>query len=430
MRDRLFLLLVGVLPLHTVFVSGWISWKPLLVVLVVVVASDVVVALRSRSWPWPPPASLALMMFLGGALVSIPDWPVPARFVKLWLALGVGGLLMLVTARSLRNPGMLARVAKTIAWSGALMAACALLFSLWIVGSPDRIESVNQIPGVFRVAKPAYLEQGFLALTNWHQDPGYAAAWMNLWASLWLLFGLLGLGTGRNRLDALGPGVLMVGSVMTASRTGLLTLVIDLAVVAWVGARLVKWKSVVRQLSTAAAAAVLALGLIGLADRQGIGGDLDREFGFRLSNLFNLGRVAPTEGEVGTGDPSDNRLEVWGDYLAEFRQHPWRGIGLGTGWDQLLQEPHNLGVEVLSETGLVGALSLIGLVLVVLRTGGGAAGGIALLVSLLPGLAQTVLFEPTWWFAAGLFLGGAGLPLGATRDPVNPAPQEAHGEPS
>lgn len=417
MRDRVFLLLVGVLPLHTLFVTGWIAWKPFLVLLVLVGATDVVAGLRARSWPWQRAASLGLVVLLLAALASIPEWPVPARFLKLWLALGVGGLLMLVTARSLARPGMLARVGKTIGWSGLLMAASALVFSIWIVGSPDRIETINRIPGVFRVAKPAYLEQGFLALTNWHQDPGYAAAWMNLWGSLWLLLGLTGRATGHAWLDSLGPGVLMVGSVMTASRTGLLSLVVDLTVVAVVGVRQVGWKAVARRLGTLTVAGVLAFGLIGLADRQGVGGDLDREFGFRWANLFNLGRVAPTEDGVGTGDPNDNRLQVWSDYFTQFREHPLRGIGLGTGWTTLPQEPHNLGIEVLSEMGLLGALGLIGLAWVVLRTGSGPVGGTALFVSLLPGLTQTVLFEPTWWFAAGLFLGGSQL---LSRDEQSP----------
>ena len=50
----------------------------------------------------------------------------------------------------------------------------------------------------------------------------------------------------------------------------------------------------------------------------------------------------------------------------------------------------------------------------VIRSGAGLVGGVALATAFLPSITQTVLFEPTWWFAAGLFLGGK---VGFGREP-------------
>jgi hypothetical protein len=46
------------------------------------------------------------------------------------------------------------------------------------------------------------------------------------------------------------------------------------------------------------------------------------------------------------------------------------------------------------------------LAITVARNGGGTVGGTALLVALLPAMTQTVLFEPSLWMAAGLWLAG------------------------
>ena len=51
-------------------------------------------------------------------------------------------------------------------------------------------------------------------------------------------------------------------------------------------------------------------------------------------------------------------------------------------------------------------------------TGGGLVGRVALTVALLPAAFLTVLFEPTWWFAAGILLaGGAGSARRRAPDP-------------
>ena len=51
---------------------------------------------------------------------------------------------------------------------------------------------------------------------------------------------------------------------------------------------------------------------------------------------------------------------------------PVLGIGLGTGWATPgMQEPHNLGLQLLGETGIVGLLGFLAVAFVVGRFGGG-----------------------------------------------------------
>jgi O-antigen ligase len=113
-------------------------------------------------------------------------------------------------------------------------------------------------------------------------------------------------------------------------------------------------------------------------------------------------------GEEGVVDPGlvvdDNRLEVWAEYAGRFAESPLRGIGLGTGWSEPgLQEPHNILLELLAETGIVGATGFA-VMLLALGRGGGATAGPALAVVAAASLTQTVLFEPVLWFTLGLWL--------------------------
>ena len=52
---------------------------------------------------------------------------------------------------------------------------------------------------------------------------------------------------------------------------------------------------------------------------------------------------------------------------------------------------------------MAGFLLLLG---IVAWRGDGVVGGVALIVAFSASITQTVLFEPTWWFAAGLYLAG------------------------
>jgi O-antigen ligase len=213
-------------------------------------------------------------------------------------------------------------------------------------------------------------------------------------------------------LGGLGFAVLMA-----FSRTGWLSLPIALIVVGsslvrsgWVDLR---WLG--RRLAVAAVVSVVLTGSMFVVDRTEVAGDIDLQFAFRLSQGWDL--LADITGlfessDVAFGDrfePSEERADVWPEYWEMFQTSPILGVGLGVGWltNSILQEPHNLVLELLAETGVVGLLAYLGLLAVIVRFGRGRVGAAILIVTFLPSMTQTVLFEPTWWFAAGVFLSGA-----------------------
>jgi hypothetical protein len=150
-----------------------------------------------------------------------------------------------------------------------------------------------------------------------------------------------------------------------------------------------------------------------LTDQPDVGGDLDLQFAFRFSQGWDL--LADLTGFFSTSDefadrfePSEERADVWPEYLEMFRSHPVMGVGLGVGWqtNSIRQEPHNLVIELLAETGLLGMAAFLVLLGVIVKYGRGGVGGALLLVTFLPSITQTVLFEPAWWFAAAMFVAG------------------------
>jgi hypothetical protein len=417
LRRSLFLGLVAILPLHTVFLSAWISWKPFMLALMILVVIDLSEGIQTRRWPWNRAVTLAIAGFLLVVLIGWPQAQYFDRFIRLWLALVMGGLLLLITERSLRRPEMIDRTLRVVFWSGAAMAITGLLFSFVLVGSLGRgaLDAVNDLPGVFRIAKPAYLKSGFVALSNWHQDPGYGAAWANVWAVLALIAGARRPVSGRWWLDGAVIGGLAFTVIMAFSRTGWLVLPLALGITSWM---LVKhdWISpaaLAKRLLVGVAAATVMVASVFFADVPDRGGDLDLQFSFRFSQGIDLfasvtGLFEPSERFADAFDFSEERADVWPEYLDMFRNRPWTGVGLSVGWqtNSIGQEPHNLVLELLAETGLIGMAAFLGLLVLLLARGGGIPGRAALLVSLLPFMTQTVVFEPLWWFAAGTLLAG------------------------
>ncbi|GMQ85590.1 MAG: hypothetical protein BMS9Abin07_1157 [Acidimicrobiia bacterium] len=407
--------LVFVLPLHTVFLSAWVSWKPFLILLIVLGAWDLVEGFQQRRWPWHGPASIAGLVFLAAMAVSwlgeVPD----GRSVRLWLSLGVGALLLLVMERALRVDGIDRVVMRSIVWSAAAMAVSAVVLSFVVIGSlgAGTLDWIDAIPGVSRVAKAAYLEDGFVALTNWHQDPGYAAAWMNLWAALVIVAWSRREGFARWWVNVLIVAGLGVGSFMTMSRTGWLGFFVALlaASLFLIFKDRLPAARVAAFAAAAVAAAIVLVALLWAIDPPNVGADLGEEVSYRIIQGGSLG--APQGGGTGV---QDTRSVVWPRYVEEFRTDPVLGIGLGVAWGTPgLQEPHNLGLQLLGETGLVGLLAFLALAFVVGHYGGGTIGAVALTVVAATILTQTVLFEPTLWFAAALYLGRIGVPVGDSR---------------
>jgi O-antigen ligase len=431
LRERLFLVMVGVLPLHTLFLSAWISWKPYLLLVGVLGIWHLVDGIRYRTFPWHRQASIALAAFLVVVAIGFPAAEFRERFLRLFLALIVGGLVMVITERSLRCPGMIDAVLRVVFFTAALMGLTALLISLVLVGVAGNAP-INYLTGavgydlplIDKVGKPAYLLSHFLALSNWHQDPGYGAAWAVLWSTLALVASAKGLGSRRPWLDGIALGSLWLAVVMGFARTGWLSLVIAIAAVGWVMVRrgLVSARGLAVRLSTALATTVALLVVLFLVDVPDVGGDLDVQFAFRFQQGWDLladltGLFESSEAFEDVFEPSEQRADVWPEYWEMFRSDPITGVGLGVGWEtnSVGQEPHSLWLELAAETGLIGVAAFILLLVVILRTGAGLVGGAALLAAFLPSFTQTVLFEPTWWFAAGLFLSGK---VGIDGDPL------------
>ncbi|MDP9496000.1 MAG: O-antigen ligase family protein [Actinomycetota bacterium] len=404
-RSRpLFLALVVLLPLHTLYIRAEIAWKPWLILLAVVAAIDL---WEERPIPWSRRAGLGMVIFLAAVLVSWPGPDVGVTFWRLYLGLIAGGLLLLVTGR---HGKQIDEVLTAVFWSGAAMAATAVVLTMVTDGvfGEGAIDAVNDFWLIDRVNKPAYLGSGFVALTNWHQDPGYSALWTNVWIALSIV------GVARRALRAprwappLVIGGLFAATILTYSRTGWIGLAIAVVaalVTLWREDRATLTKGL-QAVAWAVPVAVLLLGFHLATDRAGVGGDVDDALEFRWTYLLVLGQI--DVGEVGVVDPDlivgDNRLEVWREYLARFQANPVRGIGLGTGWGEAgLQEPHNLALELLAETGIIGALGFVAM-LVSLGGGGGSTAGPALAVVAAASLTQTVLFEPVLWFTLGLWL--------------------------
>jgi O-antigen ligase len=216
---------------------------------------------------------------------------------------------------------------------------------------------------------------------------------------------------GRWWLNAMvvgGPGA---GTFMTMSRTGWLGFLVGVVVaVLFVHFRdRVPWPDLVRLIVVAFAVGVFLVAGFWVVDQPGVGTDLAEAVEYRLTQGASLG--APIDGFVEEGiGAQDTRSVVWPRYVNAYQTHPISGIGLGVGWaTPNMQEPHNLGLQLLGETGLVGLFAFAGLAYVVLRWGGGTIGAIALVVVASTAMTQTVLFEPTLWFSGALYLGKAGV---------------------
>jgi O-antigen ligase len=412
---RLFLALVALLPLHTVFVRVEIALKPWLVLVAAVAALDLS---QERRWPWSRKVGIGTAVFLAAVLVSWPGPEAGGGFWRLFFALVAGCLLLLVTGKHGRSTEDLLTV---VFWSGAAMAATAVVLAMLSNGvfGAGAIDAVNDFFLIDRVNKAAYLDSGFLALTNWHQDPGYSALWTNVWITL----SIVGVGRGLVRAPRWAPplvlGGLAAASALTYARTGWLGLGIAVGAglfALWHEGRPALVKGL-RAVGAGAVVAALILGFHVVTDPEGVGGDVAEALGFRWDNLLVLGDIQiPGGADRPDLGADDNRLAVWAEYAERFAENPIRGIGLATGWNETgFQEPHNLVLELLGESGVVGFLGFVVLI-VSLGRGGGWVAGPALVVVAAASLTQTVLFEPVLWFTLGLWLASS-----STRKPVEVA---------
>jgi hypothetical protein len=433
LRNWIFLAFVALLPLHTVVFHAWISWKPWLVLLLVLAVAQLFEAVHRRRWIWHR-ASFGLFVFLAAVAVS---WPRThqERFARLWLALLIGGVLMLVVQRELTDRRISRLALRAIYWSSAAMGFTGAILSFVLVGAfgPGPLFEIDNLRGVVRVIKHVYLNDGFVALTNWHHDPGYAALWMNLWLVLALVAISCGLGSKWRAINATVVATLIFSIVMTMSRTGLLCLVVALLCALWFDWRRERDRRSLRAVLAGGIGIAAVLFLLAVSfDRPRLGGDLHLALGFRASQGARLDSRAPTPQEIraaeeraavtehrtatarGTPKPPpvavatpphpESRAFVWPAYLRFFRENPIRGAGLGHGWATQPQEPHNLLLQLLGETGLLGTAGFLVLLGLILKGGVSRIGAIALITVFAASMTQTLLFEGAWWFAAALAL--------------------------
>lgn len=383
-----------VLPLHTVLVDVGFSLKPLHFGVVALAGAQ---ALEARRWPWDRSLTLGGMAMLGGVALSWrPD--VGDRFFLLFLALGMAVLILLVLHGEWSRVGTV-RSLEVISWSGLLMGATAVVVGVLATGvfGEGLVDRLSNLPLIHRVTKEGYLVSGFVAITNWHQDPGYAAAWANLW----IVFAALSWVRRRVTWKLIAVGLLAGGVVLTLSRTGwaALALAVPLGVYIGLTGSIRERVGVLGRIAAISVpVAVAAVGLVWAVDPPGVDLDLDRSVEFRLEQAFTLGTIEGLGIEGDIDGEADTRAEAWPRYAAYFRENPLRGAGLGTGW-ATGQEPHNLALQLLGETGLVGAAGFLVMAWVVVRRSS-RLGWSLFIVAVLPGLTQTVLFEPTIWLAA------------------------------
>lgn len=400
--DRLFGALVFLLPLHTVYLYAWVAWKPWIVLLALVAALDLI---SGRIFSRGKPLVIGITIFLVAVLLSGPHPEAVTAYVRLALALVTGGLLALVIGA---RAGDLDRVLRTIFWSAAAMGATGLLLGLATNGAfgEAAVSWIGDIPLVDRVNKPAYLD-GFVALTNWHQDPGYAALWSNLWFVLAGHAWLRGLVRAPAWVGPVVLGGVATTSVLALSRTGWFGLVV--AALALVVTRWKQSGRAIRLVAGAAAVSIVLLAVLFVTDRPGVGNEMFDAFLFRAFNIVELGPVQiPGEPPPPSDLPGDHRSHVWGLYWNRFVSSPVRGTGLGSGWALDLQEPHNLALQLLGETGLLGLLGFAAMLVFVARSSGrpGPEATAAMGVVILAAFAQTVLFESILWLVIGLWYAG------------------------
>jgi O-antigen ligase len=202
---------------------------------------------------------------------------------------------------------------------------------------------------------------------------------------------------------------------MAFSRTGWVSFPLALAVTAALARRnrMASLGQAFKRIGIAAFSAAMILGAMFAVDVPKRGGDLDLQFAFRLRQGWDLladitGLFASSEAFADRFNPSEERADVWPEYLAMFKSEPLTGVGLGVAWESnsIKQEPHNLVLELISESGLIGAAAFGLLMWVIISGGGGVIGAAALTAAFLHSVTQTVLFEPTWWFAAALLMSG------------------------
>lgn len=331
----------------------------------------------------------------------------------LWPVLGALGLLALAAVGSF----VLGSLPSSLFWSAIatlLAAALVLIAGGWSAGSAARGATFQAVClgwlvaglagvaiGIVQVFAPGLSDGNWIAHTSIVgravgnlRQPNHLSSVL-LWAVV-AAVALVELRRLGLRVAFVATGLLVFAVVLSASRTGLLSVIL-----------LALWALIDRRLSRGARALLLAaplfylLAWLGMSAWSQMG---EHRFGGQA-------RLAET-------DISGSRFGIWGNTLALIRAQPWLGVGFGEfnfAWSltpfpgrptAFFDHTHNLPLQFAVELGLPLALLVIGLLCLglwrVLRGGLDAEGepGLALRCSfvmlLMIGL-HSLLEYPLWY---------------------------------
>lgn len=327
---------------------------------------------------------LGLFLFSAGmALIvwSMRRYPVPKRTGTLLLLLALISVITLVVSRQRYITGV------NIAWlwSGALFL---LLCISWTVG---RLRThyltflllvsglLLAVPGIWTFVRNGERASGLVSNAN-----GLSGA------LFWSFFAALVFVLAKYRRRWTVPALLLVGGTLflTISLTAFVAMIIPVVLAFWMFRRLVNW----RRMMWVVVATVSAVVLVWFAWRppQLVRLMTNQHVLFSFSQRWEFNRAA---------------LRMW-------QAKPFTGWGLGTYKQtfprftkQFNEQPlyaHNLFFQVLAETGLVGALAWLGLVIGIGRLGW---------------LAVSAKDDgPDRWLMSGLYLGWLAFTIHAALD--------------
>lgn len=312
--------------------------------------------------------ALALGLWAGFVLVCAP--PRPGRGgAGLWAALGLVALGVLWSWGPGALPSGLALSALGMLLAAAVMAAAGTaarqqpgataiftaFAAAWVVAGV-----LNVLVGMIQVFAPALADGHWIASSNLPgravgnlRQPNHLSSLL-LWSTI-ALVALVELGALSRRAAAALGALFVLGVVLTASRTGVLSVLL-----------LALWGAVDRKLAARtrglllAAPAVYALAWVGL----------DQWAKWSQSTFGGAARLAD---DVASGDLTSARFAIWSHTLQLIRESPWLGVGFGEfnfAWTltPLTQRPkaffdhtHNLPLHLAVELGLPLAAAVLAL---------------------------------------------------------------------
>ena len=379
----------------------------------------VVVLLARPLWPgrgvWPVLAALALVAAAVGA--SWGPGALPASLALSALVLLAAAACVLCAAAGARRRGDGTELFSAWCWALAVTGGLNVLVAMVQVFAPDlpdgRLISASSIPG--------------RAVGNLRQ-PNHLSSVL-----LWSAIAVVALsGLKRLRWTAALPmlAALMLAVVLTASRTGLLSVLL-----------LALWGLIDRRLPKDTRGLLLAAPLLYAAAWGGVAW-----WGAQATHQFSgAARLAET-------DISGSRFGIWANSLALIRANPWSGVGFGEfnlAWTltpfpdrptAFFDHTHNLPLQLAVELGLPLAVLVMALLLWALGTAAwrglgrrvvvpevGIAQRAALMMVLMIGL-HSLLEYPLWYAYFLLPTAWAwGFALGRDDAPAASAPQRAAG---